>query len=358
MRGKLESQVIAHYLVNNPHTNMWGLYYLPKSFISYEIGQKTSVVDKTLKYLAEIGFAYYDDETEYVFVVEMAHWQVGEMRNNDGRISNNNKFYEKVDRNPFLGMFYDRYVDELQLNCDRRGDACTIDTRPPDAPPPPRRGDFVIVTADAPSSFNGSKEVETKDLVVVEKKFADDTQNLIDLWNQTAPDRYNRTNTVTPKLTNLIKKAFKQYPERQTWEEIIERISISTFLRDKRWVDLLWVVKVSKGEEIENYAKVMNGNFRNPDSGGMSDLARRNMEAAEEALNRMGIPTKAQTFIVKGITDGLTVEDGHSSAPGEAGDGSWTDAEYREDASLPGAPGGIYGSASDRGDYLGDGQYE
>jgi hypothetical protein len=358
LRGDAEAQVIQHYLIDNQHTNMWGLYYLPKPYINHDTGHSDKIIKRVLQKLEELGFAYYDDETEYVFVVEMAHMQVGELKNGDKRIGSANRFYRDVHDNPFLGMFYDRYAEELAISEDRRGleGASKGLTRGLEDPPKSLVRDYAAADADAPA--DGSKEVETKDLVVVERKFADDTQNLVDLWNDMAPSYYNRTRTVNAKLVGLIKKAFKQYPERQAWEEIIERISMSTFLRGKKWVDLHWVVKVSDGADIENYAKIMNGNFGDPDSGGMSDLARRNMEVAEQALNRMGIPTKAQSFIMKGITDGLTIEDGHSSAPGEASDGAWTDAEYREDAGLPGAPGGIYGGGSDQRDYLGDGQYE
>ena len=361
MRGKMASQVVAGYLIYNPHTNMWGVYYLPKSLIAYELGHSEAIIDKALKHLMEIGFCYYDNETEYVFVVEMAHWQVGELRGGDSRISMVNKTYTKMVDNPFLGMFYDRYKDELQLTCERRGHECTIDTRPVDETltSPLRPCVSVTATVLVPSlSLEVEEQKIVEEVVVVERKFADDPQNLVDLWNQTAPSRYNRVNTVTPQLTSRIKKALKNYPDRKAWEEVIERISLSDFLRDKKWLDLNWVVKVSKGEEIENYAKIMNGNFYDPNSGGMSDLARRNMEAAGRALNLSGIFAAEQSFSQKEIGNGATLEDYHSSTPIEAGDSSWTDAEYRENENLPGPSGDFYGRAGNGSDYVGDEQYE
>jgi hypothetical protein len=121
LRGKIEGQVLFGYVVYNTHMNMWGLYYLPKLLIAHELGHPMKVIEKGLKDLAEARFAYYDNETEYLFVVEMAHIQVGELKDKDTRISTANKYYASMPDNPLLGMFYDRYQTELSLSTPRRG---------------------------------------------------------------------------------------------------------------------------------------------------------------------------------------------------------------------------------------------
>jgi len=121
LRGDAEAQVIQHYLIDNQHTNMWGLYHLPKAYITIDTGHSAKVINRVFKKLTELGFSYYDEESEYVFVVEMAHMQVGVLRNGDKRIESANRFYRDIHDIPFLGMFYDRYAEELAIVEDRSG---------------------------------------------------------------------------------------------------------------------------------------------------------------------------------------------------------------------------------------------
>jgi hypothetical protein len=85
LRGDGEAQALQHYLIDNAHSNMWGLYHLPKAYITFDTGHSQKVVNRVLKRLEEVEFAYYDEQTEYVFVVEMAHIQVGELKEKDNR---------------------------------------------------------------------------------------------------------------------------------------------------------------------------------------------------------------------------------------------------------------------------------
>jgi hypothetical protein len=320
------------------------------------IGQPTKFIDKGLKDLAEVGFAFYDDDTEYIFVVEMAHWQVGELRGGDKRISTVNKYYASMIKNPFLGMFYDRYEDELSLTTPRRGydghtNECPIKVDP-------NRSDSIHSSVTDTATVTAPVLVPVL-VTEVEAERPISSDRVVELWNEVA-DRYGlpTVRKLTDELKGLIKKASKALPYQNDWDDLFAEIPLSSTLQgrigDGKWAPSLgWLLKQNRGESEPNYSKAMNGAWRDKNTGGMSELARRNIEAAEQALNRMGIPTKAQTFILKGITDGRTVEDGHSSIPGEVGDGLWTDAEYGEDRDLPGGPGGVYAGAGADGDYLG-----
>ena len=122
LRGDGEAQAIQHYLIDNAQSNMWGLYYLPKVYITYDTGHRLKTINRVFKKLSDLNFSYYDEETEYIFVVEMCHIQVGtlkratEEKKADLRISSANKFYEAVPNNPFIEAFYKRYKEELCLS--------------------------------------------------------------------------------------------------------------------------------------------------------------------------------------------------------------------------------------------------
>ena len=160
-------------------------------------------------------------------------------------------------------------------------------------------------------------------------------------------------------IARQIREACAVLKTKQDWIDLFTEYRHSKWLRGEansassRKRDFSWIFQRENNGSTENYVKIHNGRYRDRHEDDMDPLTRRNFEAAEQALNRMGIPTKAQTFILKGIADGRTVQDGNSGIPGEVGDGLWTDAEYCEDRDLPGGPGGVYAGAGADGDYLG-----
>jgi hypothetical protein len=70
------------------------------------------------------------------------------------------------------------------------------------------------------------------------RRFSDDPMNLVNLWNEKAPQGHNRVHTVSLGFKDLIRKAYKQVPERRQWEETIQAISLSSFLCGKKWATL------------------------------------------------------------------------------------------------------------------------
>src|SRR5262245_52480931 len=92
-------------------------------------------------------------------------------------------------------------------------------------------------TADVGADEKAKKEPST-DSVSRGHRFSDDPQNLIDLWNEKAPEGHNRVHTVTDGLRVAIRKAYTQVPERQQWEGILQEIEMSVFLCGKKWVTL------------------------------------------------------------------------------------------------------------------------
>jgi hypothetical protein len=86
------------------------------------VGIHADRVRAILTYLEHLEFAKYDHDREFVWVIEMARWQLGltePLKHGDRRIMNANSWYRSLPKNQFLGAFYDRYATDLSLH-DRR----------------------------------------------------------------------------------------------------------------------------------------------------------------------------------------------------------------------------------------------
>src|SRR5690348_12693492 len=70
-------RILATYVLTCEHANMLGLYRLPVLYAAEETGLKRREVISAFKQLKAIGFADYDEATEFVWVVEMARFQLG-----------------------------------------------------------------------------------------------------------------------------------------------------------------------------------------------------------------------------------------------------------------------------------------
>jgi len=75
-------RTLAFYLVSCPHANMIGVYHLPLSYVCADLGlpvlaEELVRVKKGLASLQGMGFCIYNLETETVFVVSMARYQIG-----------------------------------------------------------------------------------------------------------------------------------------------------------------------------------------------------------------------------------------------------------------------------------------
>lgn len=120
-----EAQVVSFYLMTSPHANMLGLYYLPILYIAHETGLGLEGASKGLKSSIEAGFCSYDEDTEMVWVHEMAAYQVGRsLKPGDNRCAGVRNEYMSLPENPFLSSFYERYKTDFHLNLKR--ESCQI----------------------------------------------------------------------------------------------------------------------------------------------------------------------------------------------------------------------------------------
>lgn len=115
-RGDMEAQIVAMYLMTSPHSNMIGVFHLPILYISHETGLPLEGAMKGLARCSEASFCTYDEDTETVFVHEMASHQVGEeLKPADNRISGVQKQYAQMAEGRIKTAFRDRYGEAYSL---------------------------------------------------------------------------------------------------------------------------------------------------------------------------------------------------------------------------------------------------
>jgi hypothetical protein len=120
-QGCPEATVVATYLISGTQSTMLGLYYLPKMYIAHETGLGFEGAEKGLRRAIEVGFCMYDDETEMVYVPEMARFQIAEqLEAKDNRVRWVQRAYEALPDNPFLSAFYEKYSVAFHLKKSRQ----------------------------------------------------------------------------------------------------------------------------------------------------------------------------------------------------------------------------------------------
>lgn len=118
-----EVRLLALYLLTSPHASMIGIYYLPISLITHETDIPFEAASKGLRSLSEIGFCSYDEAMEYVWIHEMANYQIGgQLKQTDNRIKSINDIYQKLPNLSFLPKFFEKYKDQYGLeNAHEKG---------------------------------------------------------------------------------------------------------------------------------------------------------------------------------------------------------------------------------------------
>jgi hypothetical protein len=116
LRGDMQTQLIAMYLMTSPHANMIGVYHCPIVYIAHETGSPIEGASKGLRRLCDEGFCTYDEENEMVWVHEMAKFQIGdELKTGDKQIKGLQKQYETLPEGHIKQGFYTKYKDAFHL---------------------------------------------------------------------------------------------------------------------------------------------------------------------------------------------------------------------------------------------------
>ncbi len=123
-------QHVALYACTSPSTSMLGFFYLPVSTIAHDTGIPLEGAREALGSLQAVGFCEYDDETEWVWIPEFAHYQLGETLDpKDNRHKAMLRELQGSKGSVFYGKFLDRYRVPYQIP----------DESPFKAPPKPLR---------------------------------------------------------------------------------------------------------------------------------------------------------------------------------------------------------------------------
>lgn len=111
-----EALIVAMYLMTSPHSNMLGLYYQPTLYMAEETGLTPEGASKGLKECIDAGFCAYDFVSKWVWVFEMAGYQIGSsLESGDKRCKGIQKDYAALPNVPFLGPFFDYYAGHYHL---------------------------------------------------------------------------------------------------------------------------------------------------------------------------------------------------------------------------------------------------
>ena len=116
----VEARLVALYMLTNVHTNMIGVYYLPIAYIAHDTGVEIEKTEEIIQQLCDIGFCDYDYDFEYIWICNMAYYQIGELKEKDNRVVNVNQIYQSLPRLKFLGDFYYKYYETFHLYPPRK----------------------------------------------------------------------------------------------------------------------------------------------------------------------------------------------------------------------------------------------
>lgn len=125
------------YLLTGPTTDHWGIWHLEMDTIVLQTGRKDVEVVKALEVLAAMRLAFFDVRTEFVYLPTLPETQFirWPLMPGDNNVRHAKRWYAALERNPFLGDWFDRHLEDLFLLRDP--DACTRrEWTPEDAPPP------------------------------------------------------------------------------------------------------------------------------------------------------------------------------------------------------------------------------
>lgn len=117
LRGNTEAQIVAFYLMTSPHSEMNGVFNCPILYIAHETGLPLEGASKGLQSLIDVDFCTYEEDTDTVFVHEMAKYQIGDdLKPADNRVISVKKYYQNMAESRIKTAFYDRYKDAFHLD--------------------------------------------------------------------------------------------------------------------------------------------------------------------------------------------------------------------------------------------------
>lgn len=139
LRKNPNAQRVAIYLMTAPSSEMTGVFYCPLSSILNDVGvfeapleplispsegalegvySPLEGVKQAILTLMKLDFCFYDFESEFVFVKEMARWQIGEsLKEKDNRVVGLRKYVKSMPK-LIAARFIERYNEDFKLGFD------------------------------------------------------------------------------------------------------------------------------------------------------------------------------------------------------------------------------------------------
>lgn len=117
LRGNPEAQIVALYLMTSPHSNMIGVFHCPLAYIAHETGLPFEGASKGLQRLIEGQFCTYDEESETVWVHEMAKFQIGDaLKAGDNQCKAIQKAVDNIAETRIRLAFAAKYAEAFHLS--------------------------------------------------------------------------------------------------------------------------------------------------------------------------------------------------------------------------------------------------
>lgn len=204
-----EAQMVGLYLLTSPHANMLGLYYVPQTYIAHETGLGMEGAMKGLQGCIEAGFCRYDEESEMVWVVEMARFQIADqLQPKDNQVKGVQNEYSSIPENPYLAAFFDMYAKAF----------CMTDKREVESPSQAPSKALVSQEQEQEQEQEQKQEQEKH----VDRRVASPDRDVVAevfaYWQKTMNSPKSQ---LDDKRRKAIKTALKLYEPRQLCEAIL-----------------------------------------------------------------------------------------------------------------------------------------
>ena len=135
LRGDMQTQIIAMYLMTSRHSNMIGVFHCPILYMAHETGSPIEGATKSLNKLIEGGFCTYDEDSETVWVHEMARFQIDDtLKSGDKRVSGIQKQFDSLPESLIKQGFYEKYATSFHIKKDQENKPLTSPSEAPTKP--------------------------------------------------------------------------------------------------------------------------------------------------------------------------------------------------------------------------------
>lgn len=263
LRGDTSAQLLAVYLMTNPHANMIGLYYCPISYIVADTGLSHEGASKGLARLSEVGFVVIDTHSEWVWVREMARYQIAdELKPKDHRV---NGIINELARTPNIGIkrdFIEKYRDAFCLGKHFQPSPFEGASKPLPSQDQEQEQNKKIHSSDEECGNAAASPPSTVRVIAIDRTPYDE---LVSLYHEILPE-LRRCKILTKARRGYLRQRWhdKPGPSLDAWRRYFEHVRTCPFLmgqiagRDGMppfEADMEWLIRPA------NIAKILEGKF-------------------------------------------------------------------------------------------------